>query len=125
MNRVQGIGGIFFKAKDPEALREWYRRHLGIKLEEWGGSVMFTNAGEKNPGYQIWSIFDSATDYFEPGKAEFMINYRVDDLKALLEVLKVEGCQVDERIEESEFGIFGWVVDPEGNRVELWQPPVG
>ncbi len=124
MNRVQGIGGIFFKAKDPEVLREWYRRHLGIKLEEWGGAVMFTNAGEKNPGYQIWSIFDSTTAYFEPGKATFMINYRVDDLKALLEVLKLEGCQVDERIEESEFGIFGWVVDPEGNRIELWQPPV-
>ena len=83
MNRVQGIGGIFFKAKDPEALREWYRRHLGIKLEEWGGAVMFTNAGEKNPGYQIWSIFDSTTAYFEPGNATFMINYRVDDLKAL------------------------------------------
>lgn len=124
MDRVQGIGGIFFKAKDAEVLRNWYSRHLGIKMEEWGGAVMFTNAGEKNPGYQIWSIFDSTTAYFEPGKANFMINYRVDDLKALLQVLKEEGCQVDERVEESEQGVFGWVVDPEGNRIELWQPPV-
>ncbi|MDD2521681.1 MAG: hypothetical protein PHW11_02505 [Anaerolineaceae bacterium] len=101
MNRVRGIGGIFFKARDPQALREWYSWHLGIKLEEWGGSVMFTNTGEKGPGYQIWSIFDSTTEYFEPGTANFMINYRVDDLRALLQVLKEEGCLVDERIEES------------------------
>ncbi|NLB72089.1 MAG: VOC family protein [Chloroflexi bacterium] len=124
MNRVTGIGGIFFKAKDPESLREWYRQHLGIKLEAWGGSVMFTNIGEKNPGYQIWSVFPSEDEYFSPGKADFMINYRVDDLKALLAVLKEEGCEVDERIEESEQGLFGWVTDPEGNRVELWEPPV-
>lgn len=88
MNRVTGIGGIFFKAKDPESLREWYRQHLGIKLEAWGGSVMFTNIGEKNPGYQIWSVFPSEDEYFSPGKADFMINYRVDDLKALLAVLR-------------------------------------
>lgn len=124
MNRVQGIGGIFFKAKDPAALNEWYSRHLGIKLEEWGGAVMFTNAGEKNPGYQIWSTFPDDTDYFSPGNASFMINFRVDDLKALHQILKEEGCQMDERIEETELGVFSWVVDPEGNRVELWQPPV-
>ncbi len=124
MNRVTGIGGIFFKAKDPESLRDWYRQHLGIKLEAWGGSVMFTNIGENNPGYQIWSVFPSEDEYFSPGKADFMINYRVDDLKALLAVLKEEGCEVDERIEESEQGLFGWVTDPEGNRIELWEPPV-
>lgn len=124
MDRVQGIGGIFFKANDPESLREWYSRHLGIKLEDWGGAVMFTNAGVKNPGYQIWSIFSKDREYFEPGKANFMINYRVDDLKALIQVLKEEGCQVDDRMEESEQGIFSWVVDPEGNRIELWQPPL-
>lgn len=124
MERVQGIGGIFFKANDPDSLREWYSRHLGIKLEEWGGAVMFTNAGVKNPGYQIWSIISKDTEYFVPGKANFMINYRVDDLKALIQVLIEEGCQVDDRMEESEQGIFGWVVDPEGNRIELWQPPL-
>ena len=124
MERVQGIGGIFFKAKDVESLRDWYSRHLGIKLEAWGGAVIPTNAGQIIPGYQIWSVFPSDTDYFSPGNATFMINYRVDDLRGLLAVLCEEGCQVDDRIEESEQGIFGWVVDPEGNRIELWQPPV-
>ena len=124
MERVQGIGGIFFKSSDPDKLRQWYSRHLGIKLEDWGGAVMFTNAGQKNPGYQIWSIFSADTEYFTPGKANFMINYRVDDLRGLLDVLREEGCQVDERVEESEFGLFGWVLDPDGNRIELWQPPV-
>ena len=116
MDRVQGIGGIFFKSHDPDALRQWYSQHLGIKLEEWGGAVMFTEAGQKNPGYQIWSIFPAETEYFAPGKATFMINYRVDDLRGLLDVLREEGCQVDERMEESEYGMFGWVLDPDGNR---------
>jgi len=84
---------------------------------------MFTNAGQKNPGYQIWSIFPGETEYFDPCKASFMINYRVDDLKKLVPVLKDEGCQVDDRIEDVEQGTFGWVVDPEGNRIELCQPP--
>jgi predicted enzyme related to lactoylglutathione lyase len=125
MDRVQGIGGIFFKSQNPEALRQWYSQHLGIKIEEWGGSVMFTEAGQKNPGYQIWSIFAAETEYFAPGKATFMINYRVDDLRGLLSILREEGCQVDERVEESEHGLFGWVLDPDGNRIELWQPPMG
>lgn len=125
MERVQGIGGIFFKSQDPEGLRQWYSRHLGIKIEEWGGAVMFTEAGQKNPGYQIWSIFPAETEYFTPGKATFIINYRVDDLRGFLDVLREEGCQVDERVEETEYGIFGWVLDPDGNRIELWQPPVG
>ena len=125
MERVQGIGGIFFKAQDPVGLREWYSRHLGIKLEAWGGAVMPTGAGQNNPGYQIWSLFPADTEYFTPGSATFMINYRVVDLRGLLAVLREEGCQVDDRVEESEQGIFGWVVDPEGNRIELWQPPAG
>jgi len=125
MDRVQGIGGIFFKSQNPEALRQWYSQHLSIKIEEWGGSVMFTEAGQKNPGYQIWSIFPAETEYFAPGKATFMINYRVDDLRGLLSILREEGCQVDERVEESEHGLFGWVLDPDGNRIELWQPPMG
>ena len=125
MDRVQGIGGIFFTSLNPEALRQWYSQHLGIKIEEWGGSVMYTEAGEKNPGYQIWSIFPAETEYFAPGKAPFMINYRVDDLRGLLSILREEGCQVDERVEESEHGLFGWVLDPDGNRIELWQPPTG
>lgn len=127
MQRVTGIGGIFFKARDPAALREWYERHLGIALTEWGGAV-FAWRNEDNPdgvGSTVWGVFDSATDYFSPGSASFMVNYRVADLDGLLEALRAEGCAVDERVERSELGAFGWVVDPEGNRVELWQPPPG
>jgi predicted enzyme related to lactoylglutathione lyase len=127
MRRVTGIGGIFFKAKDPKALGEWYRTHLGMNVEPWGG-VAFRWATEDNPkgtGSTIWSPFDEKTSYFSPGKASFMINYRVENLHALLEQLRSEGCQVDEKVEESEYGKFGWVIDPEGNRIELWQPPDG
>jgi predicted enzyme related to lactoylglutathione lyase len=127
MKRVTGIGGIFFKARDPEALRAWYQRHLGIPVESWGGTAFRWNAPE-NPtgvGTTVWSIFKESTEYLAPSKSSFMINYRVADVRALVAVLREEGCAVDEKIDESEYGIFGWVVDPEGNKVELWQPPAG
>lgn len=125
MKRVTGIGGIFFKARDPVALREWYRRHLGIALEAWGGAV-FQWRSTDNPsgeGATVWNVFEEASTYFAPSRASFMVNYRVEDLHAVLAALRAEGCEVDEKVEESEFGKFGWVMDPEGNRVELWQPP--
>lgn len=121
MVRVTGIGGIFFKARDPEGLREWYRTHLGIDVQDWGGTV-FTWT---QPGSTVWSIFPASSQYFSPGTASFMINYRVEDLNAVLQALREEGCQVDDKIEVSEFGKFGWVHDPEGNKIELWQPPDG
>ena len=127
MQRVTGIGGVFFKAKDPKALGEWYRRHLGMNVEPWGG-VAFKWVTDENPtgtGSTIWSPFKEDTTYFAPSTSSFMINFRVHDLDSLLAVLRAEGCQVDERVEESEYGKFGWVMDPEGNRLELWQPPVG
>ncbi len=127
MKRVTGIGGIFFKAKDPKALGDWYRKHLGIDVADWGGAA-FVWRGEHNPegvGTTIWSPFAADTQYFSPSDAPFMINYRVDDLHALLAVLRAEGVQVEEKTEESEFGKFGWVIDPEGNKLELWQPPEG
>jgi len=127
MKRVTGIGGIFFKAKDPATLRAWYQTHLGMNVEDWGG-VVFRWASPENPtgvGTTIWSPFQHDTDYFAPSSASFMINFRVDDLSALLAQLRSEGCAVDTKVEESEFGKFGWVMDPEGNRVELWQPPIG
>lgn len=127
MQRVTGIGGVFFKARDPQALGEWYRRHLGIDVQEWGGAA-FAWSGPHNPagvGTTVWSPFKASTDYFAPSEAPFMINYRVPDLRALLAVLRSEGCQVDDKVEESEFGLFGWVMDPEGNKIELWQPPAG
>lgn len=127
MKRVTGIGGVFFKARDPKALGQWYAKHLGIAVEDWGGAA-FRWAGEHNPqgvGTTIWSPFAADTTYFAPGTASFMINYRVEDLHAVLALLRSEGCQVDDKVEESEFGKFGWVIDPEGNKIELWQPPAG
>ena len=126
MKRVTGIGGVFFKAKDPKALGEWYQTHLGMNVEAWGG-VAFRWADD-NPGAKgttIWNPFKEDTSYFAPSTASFMINYRVEDLHALLAKLRDEGCSVDEKIEESEYGKFGWVQDPEGNKLELWQPPDG
>lgn len=127
MNRVSGIGGIFFKAKNAETLREWYRKHLGIGDEMWGGEI-FRWQSPENPtgeGTTVWTIFDEDSKHFAPGTSGFMINYRVEDLHAVLAALRAEGCDVDEKVDESEYGKFGWVMDPEGNRIELWQPPAG
>jgi predicted enzyme related to lactoylglutathione lyase len=127
MKRVTGIGGIFFKAKDPVALRAWYKRHLGIDVQDWGGAA-FTWADESGGpagGTTIWSVWDAASDGFAPSVSSFMVNYRVADLHALVGALRAEGCNVLEKTEESEYGKFGWVVDPEGNKVELWEPPPG
>lgn len=127
MQRVTGIGGIFFKAKDPVALRAWYQRHLGIDVQEWGGtSFRWVDAsGAPYNGSTVWSIMPDTTQYYAPSAAPFMVNYRVADLHALLAALREEGCAVDEKVDESDFGKFGWVMDPEGNRVELWEPPAG
>ena len=127
MRRVTGIGGIFFKARDPVVLREWYRKHLGIDVQEWGGAafVWADAAGHATKGTTIWSVGPDKGDQFAPSRASFMVNYRVDDLAALLQALRAEGCQVLDKTDDSEYGKFGWVIDPEGNKVELWQPPAG
>jgi len=123
MKRVTGIGGIFFKAKDPDKLREWYRLHLGIESESWGGFAFQWQTDPRSAsGSTIWSPFADDTKYFEPSQKPFMINFRVEDLHALLAELRAEGVEVS-KTEESEFGKFSWVMDPEGNRVELWEPP--
>ena len=127
MKRVTGIGGVFFKAKDPKALGAWYKAHLGIDVQAWGGAAFDWN-GPGNPegkGTTAWNLFAADTNYFAPSQAPFMINYRVDDLHALLAALRAEGVQVEDKVEESEYGKFGWAVDPEGNKFELWQPPAG
>lgn len=121
MAKVIGLGGIFFKSRDPAALASWYARHLGLEVEEWGG-VRFQE-GVPGAAYAVWAPFPADTTYFEPSRQAFMVNFRVDDLAGLLERLRADGVAVDERTEQSEFGAFGWVTDPEGNRVELWQPP--
>jgi len=127
MKRVTGIGGVFFKAANPAALQEWYRRHLGLPIEAWGGCG-FRWQGDHNPdghGTTVWSLFNPDSNYLGTSPRGFMVNYRVEDLRALVAVLRDEGCDVDDKIEESEHGVFGWVTDPEGNRIELWQPPPG
>lgn len=127
MKRVTGIGGIFIKAKDPDALRAWYRKHLGLDIQDWGGVALQWQTPERPTphGATVWSVFPSTSNYFAPSNAPFMVNYRVDDLRALLHTLRDEGCDVDTKTEETEYGKFGWVMDPEGNRVELWEPPPG
>ena len=127
MKRVTGIGGIFFTAKDPAALHAWYKRHLGIDVQPWGGAAFTWTDSEGAPmaGTTIWSIGQASEAPFAPGTAPFMINYRVDDVRALVQVLREEGCQVLDKVDESEYGIFAWVIDPEGHKVELWQPPAG
>lgn len=119
MQRVTGIGGIFFHAKDPAALRGWYQKHLGVDVQPWGGAA-FTESGTT-----AWSISQADGDHFAPSTSSFMINYRVHDLTGLLQALRDEGCHVLEKTEDGDYGKFGWVIDPEGNKVELWQPPPG
>ena len=121
---MTGIGGIFFKAKDPNALVRWYRQHLGIAIEDT--VALFTWRGGRDgkvKGHTVWSIFPADTKYFGVDGASFMINYRVKDLDGVLAALRAEGVEVARKIEDSEYGRFGWITDPEGNRIELWEPP--
>lgn len=127
MKRVTGIGGIFFKAKDPVALRAWYQKHLGIDVQSWGGATFDWTPADSEPvkGSTTWNVSSVEDDYFAPSTSAFMINYRVADLHGLLKELRAEGCQVLDKVDESEIGKFGWIIDPEGNKVELWEPPAG
>lgn len=127
MQRVTGIGGIFFKAKDPVALRAWYKTHLGIDVQDWGGAAFrwVDDTGKPTAGTTVWNIAPETTDYYAPSTAAFMVNYRVADLHQLLAALRAEGCNLVGDAQDSEFGKFGWVMDPEGNKVELWEPPAG
>jgi predicted enzyme related to lactoylglutathione lyase len=123
--RVAGIGGIVFKARDPKALADWYRTHLGVPVEAGATFASFTASGPDaaaTGGDTVWSTFPEQTQYFAPSTAPFMINYRVVDLDAMRAQLRAAGADVDERTEDSEFGRFGWATGPEGNRFELWQP---
>jgi predicted enzyme related to lactoylglutathione lyase len=126
MKRVTGIGGIFFKADEPEALYQWYERHLGIGRAPDGSGATFEWRENDDPAQQgmtVWSIFPRHTKYFDPGASTFMINYRVDDLDGLLEALREEGVQIDPKRENYDYGRFAWIMDPAGNRIELWEPP--
>lgn len=122
MEQVTGIGGVFFRSKDPEALAGWYASHLGIIVDPgFGGSIFRW----EQPGTTIWAPFPADTAYFgRPGQA-WMVNFRVDDLNAMLAQLQSAGVEVGDHIEEQDYGRFGWAVDPDGNRLELWEPAAG
>jgi predicted enzyme related to lactoylglutathione lyase len=122
MAKAIGLGGVFFKSEDPKKLREWYRKNLGIESEEWGSVFKWEMPSDKEY-YNVWSPFSSSTQYLEPSKKAFMINFIVDDCFALIGQLEAAGENVIGKPEESEFGKFGWVMDPEGNKIELWEPP--
>jgi predicted enzyme related to lactoylglutathione lyase len=117
---VLGLGGVFLKAEDPARLAAWYAEALGVATQDYGGTfgTRFPLAAGTD-GYAVWSIFPQSATYF-PGTT--MVNFRVRDLDAILAQLRAHGAEVDERVEDSEYGRFGWVTDPEGNRIELWQP---
>jgi predicted enzyme related to lactoylglutathione lyase len=119
--RITGVGGIFFKAKDPKLLAAWYRDVLGLQLEPWGGAALRYDA-PKHPQVLIWSAFPETTGYFAPSASAFMINYAVDDLDAFLARLTAKGVAILKRSDNDPSGRFAWVLDPEGNKIELWEP---
>ncbi len=125
MKRVTGLGGVFFKTSDPKKMKAWYSTHLGLPVDEYGASFRWIDINDKEakvPALTAWSPFKDDTTYFAPSEKPFMFNYRVENLVALLKVLKDEGVQVVGEIEEYPYGKFGWIMDPEGNKIELWEP---
>jgi len=123
MKRVTGLGGIFFKSKDPEKSREWYHKHLGLTIDEHGSIFEWRNTDAPDQrAYTVWSPFAKDTTYFAPSGKEFMVNYRVENLEKLLEALRQEGVEVVGEMEEFDYGKFAWILDLEGHKIELWEP---
>jgi predicted enzyme related to lactoylglutathione lyase len=123
LKRVTGIGGIFFKSKDPKALREWYQTHLGLNTNAYGSVFeWYQGADSTKKGFSQWSPFKENTKYFAPSTKEFMINYRVDDLELLLVELKKEGVSITDTMQSYDYGKFAHIMDLEGNKIELWEP---
>lgn len=123
MKRVTGIGGVFFKCEKPSEMNAWYRKHLGIPAGQYGAHFEWRQKEDpEKPGLTAWSTFDKASDYFDPSQRPFMINYRVEDLVGLLDALKAEGVQQVGEMQTFEYGKFAWIMDPEGNKIELWEP---
>lgn len=123
MKRVTGIGGIFFKCQDPQKMKEWYQAHLGFGTEQYGTMFKWKEEGDSaKDGYTLWSPFAEKTKYFEPSTKDFMINYRVENLEALAEELKKEGVTLVDKVETYEYGKFLHILDPEGNKIELFEP---
>ena len=123
MKKVTGIGGVFFKCKDPKAMNEWYKTHLGFDMTQWGTSFEWRPADDPaKKGLTQWNTFPEATKYFEPSAKEFMINYRVADLEALVEELKKENVTIVDSIATYDYGKFVHILDAEGNKIQLWEP---
>ena len=124
MKRVTGLGGVFLKSKDPKAMYAWYEKHLGLQREHGFVSFNWREADDpEKEGTTLWTLFPQDTKYFAPSNSPFMMNFRVENLEELLNALRAEGVQVHDKVESHEFGKFGWIMDPEGNRIELWEPP--
>ncbi|MFN3199930.1 MAG: VOC family protein [Bradymonadia bacterium] len=123
MARVTGIGGVFFKSNTPKELSAWYARHLGMRLEPWGGAILkWPEDTAEDRGVTVWNLSAKDSDWFAPSTSTFMINYRVDDLDALLSQLRDAGVEILGGPETHENGKFAWLMDPEGNKLELWEP---
>ncbi len=123
MKKVTGLGGIFFKCDDPEKMKEWYGKNLGLSTDAYGATFEWRHADDPSKkGSTIWSPFKKATKYFEPSAKDFMINYRVENLEELVLQLKNEGVAVLDDIASYEYGKFVHILDPEGNKIELWEP---
>ena len=123
MKRVTGIGGIFFKTKDPAATKSWYAKHLGFDTDQWGAAFTFRkNENPDKKGYLQWSPFKEDTDYFQPSEKEFMINYRVENLEELVKLLREEGVTICDEIASYDYGKFVHIMDTDGNKIELWEP---
>ena len=119
--RVTGLGGFFFKTKNPDETKKWYKDHLGLPVDDYGCTFWWKDTKGNDCSTQ-WSPFKEDTDYFSPSKKQFMMNFRVENLHELLDVLKEEGVTIVGEVEEYDYGKFGWILDPEGNKIELWEP---
>jgi predicted enzyme related to lactoylglutathione lyase len=124
MARITGIGGVFFKSKgDGKSLAAWYRQHLGLKLEDWGGAILkWPDDKAEDKGLTVWHVAGHDSKWFSPSQSSFMINYRVDNLAELLEQLRAGGVEIFKGPESDFNGEFAWIMDPDGNKLELWQP---
>jgi len=121
LKRVTGLGGFFFKCDNPNEIKDWYKNHLGIPTDQYGWTFWWKDADGNDCSTQ-WSPFGANTQYFNPSEKQFMMNFRVHDLEALLQVLKEEGVTIVGEMETYDYGKFGWILDPEGNKIELWEP---
>jgi predicted enzyme related to lactoylglutathione lyase len=120
MARITGFGGVFFRSADPQTLTAWYRDVLGLSVEDWGGAII--RAEGAGPGYGVWTPFKKDTDHFAPSTREFMINFAVDDLDAFLAGIEAKGVAVNGRQQLDGMGKFAWILDPDGTKIELWEP---